>query len=154
MSSDQSKAPAWHAVITAEWRAQRAAEGPNTALFPLAMNPFGEEELIAMTEVLLSGRLTMGANVEAAEFAFAKAVGAPYAVMVNSGSSANLLAVAAIANKLRPVHCDAGDEVLVPSVCWSTSVHPLLQVRHVGCCPLHVLCSVHFVFLAVDISVS
>jgi CDP-6-deoxy-D-xylo-4-hexulose-3-dehydrase len=74
--------------------------------------------------------------------------------MVNSGSSANLLAVAAIANKLRPVHCDAGDEVLVPSVCWSTSVHPLLQVRHVGCCPLRVLCSVHFVFLAVDIGVS
>lgn len=80
-----------------------------------------------MTEVLLTGRLTLGVNVEKAEKMFAEKVGAPFAVMVNSGSSANLLAIAAVVNKFRPVHCDLGDEVLVPAVCWSTSVHPLLQ---------------------------
>ena len=81
-----------------------------------------------MTDVLLSGRLTLGVNVEKAEEEFAAAVGAPYAVMVNSGSSANLLMVSAVVNPQRPVHCKPGDEVLVPSVCWSTSVAPLLQM--------------------------
>jgi len=91
------------------------------------MNPFGEYEILAMTEVLLTGRLTLGQEVDKAEKKFAQIVGVPYAVMVNSGSSANLLAVSAIANKLRSVHCNPGDHVLVPAVCWSTSVFPLIQ---------------------------
>ena len=115
--------------MSEEFNRRRTAEQSNSnrILFPLAANPFGEEEILAMTEVLLSGRLTLGQNVEAAEKMFAAKVGAPYAIMVNSGSSANLLAVAAMVNKFRPVHCEVGDEVLVPAVCWSTSVHPLLQ---------------------------
>jgi len=117
----------WQEVIASEWAARRAADPPEEKLFPLAMNPFGEEEILAMTEVLLSGRPTLGQNVEKAEKLFAETVGAPYAVMVNSGSSANLLAVSAIVNKFRAVHCDAGDEVLVPAVSWSTSVFPLIQ---------------------------
>ena len=117
----------WRVVIEHEWAKRRAADIPSTALFPLAVNPFGAEEILAMTDVLLSGRLTLGENVEAAERDFAAAVGAPYAVMVNSGSSANLLMVSAIVNPQRPVHCVPGDEVFVPSVCWSTSVAPLLQ---------------------------
>ena len=120
----------------AEWKARRASEKDKQgALFPLAMNPFGEEEILAMTEVLLSGRLTLGSEVERAEKRFADMVGVPFAVMVNSGSSANLLAIAAIANKLRPIHCEPGDQVLVPAVCWSTSVFPLLQN---GLCPVFV----------------
>ena len=81
-----------------------------------------------MTEVLLSGRLTLGENVERAEKEFAAAVGAPYAVMVNSGSSANLLMLSAIMDPARPAHCVPGDEVFVPAVCWSTSVAPILQL--------------------------
>jgi CDP-6-deoxy-D-xylo-4-hexulose-3-dehydrase len=120
--------PMWRLSIAAEWNARRSAEMKNTSiLFPLAMNPFGEDEILAMTEVLLTGRLTLGNEVEKAEKKFAQIVGVPYAVMVNSGSSANLLAVSAIASKLRPVHCDPGDHVLVPAVCWSTSVFPLIQ---------------------------
>ena len=80
-----------------------------------------------MADAILTGRLTLGTRVEAAEKLFAEKVGARYAVMVNSGSSANLLAVAAMVNKFRDVHCEVGDEVLVPAVCWSTSVHPLIQ---------------------------
>ena len=119
---------AWRLSITAEWQARRAVEAKSPSiLFPLAMNPFGEDEILAMTEVLLTGRLTLGAEVEKAEKKFAQIVGVPYAIMVNSGSSANLLAVSAIANKLRPVHCNSGDHVLVPAVCWSTSVFPLIQ---------------------------
>jgi CDP-6-deoxy-D-xylo-4-hexulose-3-dehydrase len=118
---------AWEKVIAGEWDKRRAADPPEEKLFPLAMNPFGAEEIVAMTDVLLSGKLTLGANVAKAEKMFAEKVGAPYAVFVNSGSSANLLAVSAIVNKFRPVHCDAGDEVLVPAVAWSTSVFPLIQ---------------------------
>lgn len=47
--------------------------------------------------------------------------------MVNSGSSANLLAMAVMANPLRKNHLKPGDEVLVPAVCWSTSVWPIIQ---------------------------
>ena len=120
----------WRDAVVHECRMRRASASTPKVLFPLAANPFGEEEIVAMTEVLLTGRLTMGEQVDKAEKAFATAVGAPYAVMVNSGSSANLLAVAAIVNKLRKSgpHLDAGDEVLVPAVCWSTSVAPLIQL--------------------------
>jgi CDP-6-deoxy-D-xylo-4-hexulose-3-dehydrase len=118
----------WRLSIASEWNARRSAAMKNTStLFPLAMNPFDEDEILAMTEVLLTGRLTLGAEVEKAEKKFAQIVGVPYAVMVNSGSSANLLAVSAISNKLRSVHCNLGDHVLVPAVCWSTSVFPLIQ---------------------------
>jgi len=130
----------WKEAIASEWKARRAADPPEDKLFPLAMNPFGEDEILAMTEVLLTGRLTLGQNVEKAEKLFAETVGAPYAVMVNSGSSANLLAVSAIVNKFRPVHCRPGDEVLVPAVSWSTSVFPLIQCglkpRFVDCDPV------------------
>lgn len=119
----------WREVIAAEWARRRAADETCVALFPLATNPFGEEEILAMTNVLLTGKLTLGDHVAQAEKDFAEMVGAPYAVMVNSGSSANLLAVSAIMNKFRSRHCEVGDEVLVPAVSWSTSVFPLLQLN-------------------------
>ncbi|UJR20075.1 hypothetical protein I4U23_023207 [Adineta vaga] len=117
MNSETNK-PIWKVIIAKEWNARRSAEKQDTStLFPLAMNPFGEEEILAMTEVLLSGRLTLGKEIEHVEKKFAQILGVSYAVMVNS----------AIANKLRPKHCDPGDHVLVPAVCWSTSVFPLIQ---------------------------
>ena len=47
--------------------------------------------------------------------------------MVNSGSSANLLALSVLCNPKRKKHLRKGDKVLVPSVCWSTSVYPIVQ---------------------------
>jgi CDP-6-deoxy-D-xylo-4-hexulose-3-dehydrase len=78
-------------------------------------------------ETLLSGQLTMGPRVRQFEAAFASAVGASHAVMVNSGSSANLLALSAVINPLRTIHLAPGDRVAVPAVCWSTSVWPIIQ---------------------------
>lgn len=80
-----------------------------------------------MVDVLLSGQVTMSVKVAEFEKEFAKYVGAKYAVMVNSGSSANLLAMAVLSNTLRTKHFDNGDQVLVPAVCWSTSVWPIVQ---------------------------
>ena len=75
----------------------------------------------------------MGARVREFEQAFAAKLGAPFAVMVNSGSSANLLAVSALVNPARQRRLKRGDHVAVPAVCWSTSLWPLVQM---GLCPV------------------
>src|SRR5690606_33713739 len=90
--------------------------------FRLIEQAFDVEDILAMAEVITSGQLTMSSKVKEFEKKFAEYVGAPYAVMVNSESSANLLALAAACNFKRSKRLSPGDEVLVPAVCWSTSV--------------------------------
>lgn len=68
----------------------------------------------------------MGNEVEKFEKEFAEHFGSQYAVMVNSGSSANLIAVAAIVLSEKYI-LSKGDEVIVPAVSWSTTYSPLLQ---------------------------
>jgi CDP-6-deoxy-D-xylo-4-hexulose-3-dehydrase len=94
--------------------------------YELAVDTWGREENEAIQRVLASNRLTIGPNVAAFEEAFAAYHSRRYAVMVNSGSSANLLAVAALFyKKHRPLK--RGDEVIVPAVSWATTYHPLQQ---------------------------
>lgn len=95
--------------------------------FPLSKKTYGSEEILSMISVLLSDKLTMGNEVETFEKMFANYIGCKHAVMVNSGSSANLLAVSAICNIKYKNKLNAGDKIIVPCVCWSTSVWPLLQ---------------------------
>lgn len=94
--------------------------------FPLGQNVHDADDLKVMIDNLLTEKFTMGEQVSKFEEIFAKYMGVKHAVMVNSGSSANLLAVSALSNyknqRLAP-----GDEVLVPVVCWSTSVFPIIQ---------------------------
>ena len=101
--------------------------------FPLVDSSYDTEEIIRCMETILSGQLTMGARVREFEQAFAAKLGAPFAVMVNSGSSANLLAVSALVNPARKRRLAPGDRVAVPAVCWSTSLWPLVQM---GLCPV------------------
>jgi CDP-4-dehydro-6-deoxyglucose reductase, E1 len=100
---------------------------PTSVHFPLVDSSYDNQEIIRCMETLLSGQLTMGQRVKDFEVAFAETVGAPYAVMVNSGSSANLLAMAASVNPVRSKRLSPGDRVAVPAVCWSTSVWPIIQ---------------------------
>lgn len=96
--------------------------------FPLATASWGQEEIDAMQRVIESGMFTMGANVQAFERDFAQYVGSQYCVMVNSGSSANLLIVAALFyTNNRLLKLQRGDEVIVPAVSWSTTYYPLYQ---------------------------
>jgi len=92
----------------------------------LAADTWGREEREAIERVLDSGRYTIGPEVEAFEKAFADYHGSKYAIMVNSGSSANLIAVARLfyiaTSPLLP-----GDEIIVPAISWSTTYHPLQQ---------------------------
>lgn len=94
--------------------------------YDLASSTWGTEELKAIQDVLDSGMVTMGKRVEHFEKVFADKFDSKYSVMVNSGSSANLVAVAALfykkENPLKP-----GDEVIVPSISWATTYYPLLQ---------------------------
>ncbi len=100
---------------------------PEKLHFPLVDSSYDNQEIISCMATLLSGQLTMGARVREFEDNFARYCGARYAVMVNSGSSANLLALSVLTNPLRSVHLRAGDKVAVPAVCWSTSLWPVLQ---------------------------
>ena len=64
--------------------------------YPLASDTWDEEELAAIMSVMGEGRYTMGPRVKKFEQEFAAKFGAKHAVMTNSGSSANLLMVAAL----------------------------------------------------------
>ncbi|MGL4772228.1 MAG: DegT/DnrJ/EryC1/StrS family aminotransferase [Clostridium sp.] len=93
---------------------------------PLATESWDEKELTALERVINSGMFTMGKEVRAFEEKFAKHFGSNYAVMINSGSSANLLAVAALIYSKKH-NLKAGDEVIVPAVSWATTYSPLAQ---------------------------
>lgn len=87
---------------------------------------FGEEEIQAAVEVLRSTNVTSGEKVKEFEAKFG-----PYAVMCNSGSSANLLAIATLCNPLlyrtTHRHLSPGDEVIVSALSWATTIWPLVQ---------------------------
>ena len=119
----------WKAVVADEYaRRSGVYAAPDETSFPLIASSIFSEEIIAAVDSMLNGQLTMSHNVREFEQAFAKYVGAPFAVMCNSGSSANLLALAALTNHLRSKKLCAGDEVLIPAVCWSTSLWPIVQM--------------------------
>lgn len=92
--------------------------------FLLCDNPWDDEEIKAIQSVIDSGMYTMSKNVKAYEDKFAKHFGTKYAVMVNSGSTANLLGIAALVYSGR---LPRGSEVIVPAVSWSTTYFPLEQ---------------------------
>ena len=99
---------------------------PEDIAYPLASSSWDGEEIIAMQKVIASGQFTMGEHVARFERDFAAYVGSTYCVMVNSGSSANLLMVAALFYS--KVHIlRRGDEVIVPAVSWPTTYYPLYQ---------------------------
>ena len=99
----------------------------NNFNYPLLADGYSSEDISVAIKVLKSKRLTMGKMTKNFENTFKKKLGVKYAVMVNSGSSANLLAFFCITNKLRKTRLNAGDECLVPSLSWSTSVWPIIQ---------------------------
>lgn len=92
----------------------------------LTRSTWGQEEIDAMHRVIETGIFTMGEKCAQFERQFAAKYGMRYGVMSNSGSSANLLGVAALFYKAgRPLK--PGDEVIVPAISWSTTFYPLMQ---------------------------
>ena len=95
--------------------------------YPLLSNAFSKQDILEGQKVLKSKQITMSVKTKLFERKFAKYVGSKYALMVNSGSSANLLALSLLTNPLRKKRLKPGDEVIIPVVCWSTSLWPIIQ---------------------------
>ncbi|MBK6758500.1 MAG: DegT/DnrJ/EryC1/StrS family aminotransferase [Moraxellaceae bacterium] len=96
--------------------------------YPLATATWNQDEYAAMQRVIESGMFSMGKQVQLFEQRFAEYIGSRYCVMVNSGSSVNLLMVAALFYTQNPsLKLERGDEVIVPAVSWSTTYYPLHQ---------------------------
>ncbi|HEX4999461.1 MAG TPA: DegT/DnrJ/EryC1/StrS family aminotransferase [Terriglobia bacterium] len=94
--------------------------------YELSASTWGPEEIEAIRRVIDSGQFTMGPEVAQFEREFADYFGMKHAVMVNSGSSANLIAVSSLFYKReRPLR--RGDEAIVPAISWSTTFDPLQQ---------------------------
>ncbi|SEW44619.1 CDP-6-deoxy-D-xylo-4-hexulose-3-dehydrase [Cognatiyoonia koreensis] len=99
-----------------------------TVRFPLATSSWDQAEQDALQRVIASDMYSMGTEVRTFEEQFAAYFGSKFAVMVNSGSSANLLMTGAFFySKNDDLRLKAGDEVIVPAVSWSTTYYPLAQ---------------------------
>ena len=99
----------------------------NKFIHPLHNNGFTNEDILKGAEVLLSQQITMSDITRRFEHEFSNFVGSKYALMVNSGSSANLLASFALINPKKKNRLEAGDKFIIPAICWSTSLWPLVQ---------------------------
>ena len=90
--------------------------------YPLAFSTWGKEEVEAIQRVIDTDMYTMGKHVKQFEEEFAEHFGSPHAVMVNSGSSANLLMLSLLKWKYKLT----GD-IIVPVVGWATTYFPVVQ---------------------------
>ena len=94
----------------------------NNMKYPLACDTWDDREIEAIQKVIKTGRYTMGPHVKQFEKEFCDYFKCNDAVMVNSGSTANLLMLATLALKYKLY----GD-IIVPAVSWSTTYFPLQQ---------------------------
>ncbi|MGF1901257.1 DegT/DnrJ/EryC1/StrS family aminotransferase [Aliivibrio sifiae] len=96
--------------------------------YSLASSTWDDKEYAAIQRVIDSDMFTMGKEVAQYEKDFAKFFGSKYALMVSSGSTANLLMIASLFfTKNKSLKLKRGDEIIVPAVSWSTTYFPLQQ---------------------------
>jgi CDP-4-dehydro-6-deoxyglucose reductase, E1 len=93
-----------------------------TPIYPLASSSWGTEEVEAIKRVIDTDMYTMGKHVKQFEQEFAELFGSPHAVMVNSGSSANLLMLSLLKWKYK-----LKGDIIVPVVGWATTYFPISQ---------------------------
>lgn len=93
-----------------------------------ASRVFDEKEMCALTDAMLDFWLTTGRFSDEFEKKFAEWIGVKYAHLVNSGSSANLIAFSALtAPELGERQIKKGDEVITVACGFPTTVTPILQ---------------------------
>jgi CDP-6-deoxy-D-xylo-4-hexulose-3-dehydrase len=101
---------------------------PGETAVPVTGKVFGQEEISAAVQASAEFWLTSGPFTEKFESRFAKTVGMRHAFMVNSGSSANLLALTALTSpKMGDRALKSGDEVVTVAAGFPTTVTPILQ---------------------------
>ena len=99
----------------------------NKFFYPLLENPYRKKDLNAAIKIINTGKITIGKTTHKFEKTFEKKLNLKNVLMVNSGSSANLLAIQCLINPYRKNKLKPGDKVLIPSLCWSTSLWPIIQ---------------------------
>lgn len=93
-----------------------------------ASRVYDEKEMCSLTDAMLDFWLTTGRFSEQFEKQFAQWIGVKYAHLVNSGSSANLLAFAVLtAQELGERQIKRGDEVITAACAFPTTVTPIIQ---------------------------
>ena len=95
--------------------------------YKLLDDAFSKSDIAKGVKVLKSKQITMSKETKTFEKNFAKKIGVKFALMVNSGSSANLIALFSSINPLQKNPLKKGDEVIIPAICWSTSLWPIIQ---------------------------
>ncbi|MDC1093048.1 aminotransferase class V-fold PLP-dependent enzyme [Pelagibacteraceae bacterium] len=95
--------------------------------YPLIENPYRKKDIAQAIKVLRSSKLTSGPITNKFQNLFSQKLASKHSLMVNSGSSANLLAFQCLINPYREKRLKYGDEVLIPALCWSTSLWPIIQ---------------------------
>ncbi|MDB3959491.1 aminotransferase class I/II-fold pyridoxal phosphate-dependent enzyme [Candidatus Pelagibacter sp.] len=99
----------------------------NKYFYPLVENPFDSDDIKKGINVLKSKQLTISTQTHNLEKFFSTKFKSKYSLMVNSGSSANLLALQCLINPYRANRLKKGDEIIIPTLCWSTSLWPIIQ---------------------------
>lgn len=97
---------------------------------PYAGRVFTEDEVEAAVAATLDFWLTLGPEGEAFQRELAEFLGVKYSLLVNSGSSANLIAMATLTTHKLPVHkrIQPGDEVITVAAGFPTTVVPIIQI--------------------------
>lgn len=100
---------------------------PGKSLVQYAGSIYGKEEYAAVVDVLIKGWLGLSARGLELERALSVLLGKDQGLLTNSGSSANLLAIAAASspNYRRPLR--DGDEVITTASCFPTTLNPIIQ---------------------------
>jgi CDP-6-deoxy-D-xylo-4-hexulose-3-dehydrase len=129
MSDSRASLAARIRALVEDYFAQPApSPAPGPSRLPLHAPSYGADEVNEAIDSLLSTQVTMGDKVRRFEALWAEYLGVAEAVMVNSGSSANLVIATALVNPAFPRPLVPGDEVIVPAVAWSTTYFPLVNV--------------------------
>ena len=108
-------------------RQARGRFEPGITRIPLIAPSYGWEEVAEAIDSLLTTKVTMGEKVRQFESMFADYIGVNHATMVNSGSSANLLALSVLTNPMTKNRIKPGDEIITPAVTWATTVWPIIN---------------------------
>ena len=95
--------------------------------YPLVKNPYRKKDIDSAIKVLKTGKLTIGSVTDNFQKKFSKKLKTKNSLLVNSGSSANLLALQCLINPYRKKRLKKGDEIILPALCWSTSLWPIIQ---------------------------
>lgn len=108
---------------------------PGESKIPYAGRVYDETEIIAAVESSIDFWLTLGEKGNELEKKLTEYIGCSYCTLVNSGSSANLLAFAALCSPLLENRIEPGDEIITVAAGFPTTLNPILQYE---CVPVFV----------------